>query len=209
MILTFLQHDDIKSYIWTFLSNNDKIMCYHTHRFFWSNHIEKFEPMQIIKEFHDDIDKCEKLIFWYFDNGYSLHEKMCEQAAEYGSIKLLSWLLVLDCPIDSDEVTKIVALSDNKRMIKWIHNRGYPISRKITAISAEFGYLDILKWFYKHLGKLNTQNDFKHAIIGNQIETLLWIYHNTNAYITQSSTLLAIELSREEIYNWMAKQLVA
>lgn len=98
--------------------------------------------------------KCRiEILKWVMENGCSLHEEVCEEAARFRQFKTLKWLKDNDVPWN-ERVFEAAAGSYGKnyfKMMKWMKSKGCPWDEETfnTAVKKRKS-VKVLEWLYEN-----------------------------------------------------------
>ena len=97
-------------------------------------------------------NNCLEDLQWLYEKGYfsDSHQRACLVASARGDLIIIEWLLSIGCYWDEQCATE-AAWYGHLHIIQWVIENGLPRNNKqILQISAQECYLHILQWFSQH-----------------------------------------------------------
>ncbi len=99
------------------------------------------------------------MLIWLTQNGYKLNCMTFTNAAEFGDLKIMSWLLENGCEWDAWDVYETTKYSGHIHIIEWLEEHDFKCNRNSICIhAAHKGYLHVLEWLKKNNYDWNEYN---------------------------------------------------
>lgn len=137
----------------------------------------------------------------------------CSVAAAYGSMRIIKWLRLHDCPWD-DGVLNMAAREGHLDIIKWAVGSGCPLSEYgISMAAMEGGHIPVLAWLMETYYCNLTTAHLACAVRKDHLHVMKWLYDTEgleqNRYVGIDAhwTLDALKWVHEHGYVWNPRKL--
>ncbi len=87
------------------------------------------------------------ILMMFVDNGASMDELICHNAAETGNLEILEWAKAIGCTwAEGSRTCGVAAHSGHLTVLKWLVENGVRPNDKCIPFAARGGKLDVLEW---------------------------------------------------------------